>query len=148
MLWEICFRYGKCHFWPPKLHNFVNFTKNCTIDDQNTVQNGQISNVWLYKSIMNISWEPLPRGWLPSSLFASYIFAANIFWTISIGLPARGLSGLIDIILRAYLAMQSWLGVGIVFLNKRYEIRLTPPHPPFVKFFHKIPLFLKECFPY
>ena len=32
-----------------------------------------------------------------------------------------------------------------VFLNKRYEIQLTPP--PFVKFFHKIPLFLKECFP-
>ena len=31
-----------------------------------------------------------------------------------------------------------------VFLNKRYEIRLTPP---FVKIFHKIPLFFKGMLP-
>ena len=34
-----------------------------------------------------------------------------------------------------------------VFLNKRYEIRLTSS-PPFVKKFHKIPFFfLKDGFP-
>ena len=33
-----------------------------------------------------------------------------------------------------------------VVLNKRYEIRLTPP-PPFVKSFHKIPDFFKGMLP-
>ena len=32
------------------------------------------------------------------------------------------------------------------FLNKGYEIRLTPP-PPFVKKFHKIPLFFRRWLP-
>ena len=37
---------------------------------------------------------------------------------------------------------------GITFLNKRYEIRLIPPPlPPFVKKFHKIPLFFKWWLP-
>ena len=35
------------------------------------------------------------------------------------------------------------------FLNKRYEIRLTPPPPPRLwKSFIKFRIFLKECFPY
>ena len=32
-------------------------------------------------------------------------------------------------------------------LNKRYEIRLTPPPGPFVKKLHKIPLFFRRWLP-
>ena len=41
--------------------------------------------------------------------------------------------------------LESGLFLALTFLNKRYEIRLTPP--PFVKNFHKIPVFFEGWLP-
>ena len=42
--------------------------------------------------------------------------------------------------------LKIWHFKALTFLNKRYEIRLILP-PPFVKSFHKIPLFFKGMLP-
>ena len=41
--------------------------------------------------------------------------------------------------------LKIWHFKALTFLNKRYEIRLTPP--PFLKLFHKIPLFFERWLP-
>ena len=42
--------------------------------------------------------------------------------------------------------LDNGLFLALTFLNKRYEIQLTPPLP-FVKFFHKIPVFFEGWLP-